>query len=80
MGKTITMRVNDEIYTLIKKAADGDRRSISNFIEYATISYITNETVVSEDEMTEILQDKTLLNNLKQGLKEIEEGKYRIVG
>jgi len=80
MGKTITMRVSDEIYTLIKKAADGDRRSISNFIEYATISYITNETVVSEDEMTEILQDKTLLNNLKQGLKEIEEGKYRIVG
>lgn len=80
MSKTITMRVDDDIYTMIKTAADGDRRSISNFIEYATISFLTEESFVSENEMEEILHDKNLLKNLKQGKKEIEEGKYRIVG
>jgi uncharacterized protein (DUF1778 family) len=80
MSKTITMRVDDDTYTMIKTAADGDRRSISNFIEYATIAFLTEESFVSDNEMDEILRDENLLKNLKQGKKEIEEGKYRIVG
>ena len=80
MSKTITMRVDDDTYTMIKTAADGDRRSISNFIEYATIAFLTEESFVSDNEMHDILRDENLLKNLKQGKKEIEEGKYRIVG
>ncbi|MBI9108769.1 MAG: CopG family transcriptional regulator [Spirochaetales bacterium] len=80
MSKTITMRVDDDTYTMIKTAADGDRRSISNLIEYATIAFLTEESFVSDNEMDEILRDENLLKNLKQGKKEIEEGKYRIVG
>ena len=80
MSKTITMRVDDDTYTMIKTAADGDRRSISNFIEYATIAFLTEESFVSDNEMDEILRDENLIKNLKQGKKEIEEGKYRIVG
>jgi len=74
------MRVDDDTYQLIKAAADGERRSISNFIEYATISFLTEESFVNDDEMDEILKDETLLKNLKQGRKEIKEGKYTIVG
>ena len=80
MAKTITMRVDDDTYRLIKAAADGERRSISNFIEYATISFLAAESFVNDDEMDEILKDETLLNNLRQGRKEIKEGKYKIVG
>jgi predicted transcriptional regulator len=80
MAKTITMRVDDDTYRLIKAAADGERRSISNFIEYATISFLAEESFVNDDEMDEILKDETLLKNLKQGRKEIKEGKYKIVG
>jgi hypothetical protein len=80
MAKTITMRVDDDTYQLIKAAADGERRSISNFIEYATISFLTEESFVNDDEMDEILKDETLLKNLKQGRKEIKEGKYTIIG
>ena len=80
MAKTITMRVDDDTYRLIKAAADGERRSISNFIEYATISFLAEESFVNDDEMDEILKDETLLNNLRQGRKEIKEGKYKIVG
>ena len=80
MSKTITMRVDDETYKMIKTAADGERRSISNYIEYATLSFLTEESFVSDDEMEEILKDENLLRNLKKGSKEIKEGKYRIVG
>ncbi|MDC7225225.1 MAG: CopG family transcriptional regulator [Spirochaetales bacterium] len=80
MAKTITMRVDDDTYSLIKTAAEGDRRSISNFIEYATIAFLTEESFVSDNEMDEILADENLLKSFKQGRKEIKEGKYRIVG
>lgn len=80
MSKTITMRVDDDTYKMIKTAADGERRSISNFIEFATIAFLTEESFVSDNEMEEIYDDEVLLKNLKRGRAEIEEGKYRIVG
>jgi len=40
MAKTITLRVDDSTYNTIKRAADGDRRSMSSLIEKATIRYI----------------------------------------
>jgi predicted transcriptional regulator len=40
MGKTVTLRLEDDMYNTLKRAADGDRRTISNFIVYATINYI----------------------------------------
>ena len=80
MAKTITMRVDDETYQMFKRAAQGERRSISNFIEYATLSFLTEEGVVSDREMNDILNDEQLLHNLQQGHNEIKEGKYRIIG
>ncbi len=63
--KTVTMRVDDAIYQIIKTAADGERRNISNFIEYATLQYLTSSQYVSDNEMNEILNDKELVKNLK---------------
>jgi uncharacterized protein (DUF1778 family) len=80
MAKTITIRIDDDTYNMIKTAAEGERRSISNFIEYATITYLTEESFVSESEMNDILSDEKLLKALQVGKKEIEEGKYNIVG
>ncbi len=80
MAKTVTMRIDDDTYSLIKSAATGERRSISNFIEYATMAYLAEESFISDGEMDEILSDNDLLLNLKQGNNEIESGKYRIIG
>jgi hypothetical protein len=55
MGKTITLHVDDNIYNALKRAADGDRRIISNFIKYAAINYIFNNNVVNDNEMKEIM-------------------------
>ena len=77
MAKTITLRVNDSIYNTLKRAADGDRRTISNFIENAAINYILNNLTVDDNEMSEILGFEKDLN---KGLDDIKKGRYKIVG
>jgi len=77
--KTITMRVDDSIYQMIKTAANGERRNISNFIEYAVLQYLTSSQYVSDSEMNEILNDEELVKNLEIGLQEAKNGDYVIV-
>lgn len=79
MPKTITLRLEDDVYKIIKSAANGTRRTISNFLEYAALSFLSQESFVSDTEMDEIINDKDLLNSLKQGQKEVEAGRYKIV-
>ena len=77
MAKTITLRVDEGIYNTLKRAADGDMRTISNFVEYAAINYILNNNTVDDSEMKEILNFE---KNLKKGLNDIKTGRYKIVG
>jgi uncharacterized protein (DUF1778 family) len=77
MGKTITLRVDDNIYNTLKRAADGDRRTISNFIEYATINYIFNNNVVDDNEMNEIM---VFEKDIKKGMEDIKKRRYKIIG
>ncbi|MCF6235248.1 MAG: CopG family transcriptional regulator [Gammaproteobacteria bacterium] len=79
MSKTVTLRVDDNIYQMIKMAADGQRRNLSNFIEFATLQYLTSESYVDDKEMKQILSDSELLSNLRSGLKDIKKGDYTIV-
>jgi uncharacterized protein (DUF1778 family) len=77
MGKTITLRVDDNIYNTLKRAADGDRRTISNFIEYAAINYIFNNNVVDDNEMEEIM---VFEKDIKKGIDDIKKRRYKIIG
>ena len=79
MAKTITVRVDEATYNKIKTAADSERRTISNFIVYATLDYVENSCFISDEEMKDIIEDKELTNNLLRSLEDIKEGKYRIV-
>jgi uncharacterized protein (DUF1778 family) len=80
MAKTVTLRIDDDTYEILKKAAEGDRRTLSNFIEYATLSYVTSETYVTEQEMREVLEDPDLVKGLRQARTDVDKGKYHIVG
>jgi hypothetical protein len=77
MAKTITLRVDDNTYNTLKKAADGDRRTISNYIEYAAINYIFTNNIVDDTEMNEILSFE---KDLKKGLDDVKKRRYKIVG
>jgi predicted transcriptional regulator len=77
--KTITVRIDDNVYNILKKAADGERRTISNFVENASLSYLTNEIYVTDYEMSEILKDAKLVSGIEKGLDDVKKGKYKIV-
>lgn len=77
--KTVTMRVDDSIYEMIKLAAEGQRRNLSNFIEFATMQYLTSSQFVENDEMNDIMHDKELVQNLMNGLDDFKNGDYTIV-
>ena len=79
MSKTITLRIDESTYKRIKTAAESERRTISNFIEYASLSYIDNSTFVDDEEMNNITANKELINNLNSSMADIKTGKYRIV-
>jgi len=77
MPKTITVRIDDEIYDIFKKAADGQKRTISNYLEYATLNYTVNETVVDDNEMNEIM---SFGKDLRKGLNDVSAGRYKVIG
>ena len=77
MAKTITVRLDDRVYEMFKKAAAGQKRTISNYIEYATLNYTVSETVVDDIEMNEIL---TFEKDIKKGLADISSGRYTVIG
>ena len=76
MAKTITVRIDDSTYDIFKLAADGQKRTISNYLEYATLNYTMNETIVDDVEMNEILKYE---EDIKKGLSDISAGTYRII-
>ena len=77
--KTVTMRVDDTIYNIIQLAAQGQKRNISNFIEFATMQYLTSAQYVENSEMAEILNDASLIENLKNGMEDVKNKEYTIV-
>lgn len=79
MSKTITVRVDDTTYHKIKSAADSERRTISNFIEFAALAYVESSSFVADEEMRDILEDKELIANLQQSIQDVKEGNYRII-
>ena len=79
MSKTITLRLDDKTYELIRAAANGERRSISNFIEYATVAYLAEDSFVSDTEMMEIRGDEDLVSDLERGRAEVAGQNYSII-
>jgi predicted transcriptional regulator len=77
--KTVTMRVDDSTWRMISAAADGQKRTISSFLEFAVLQYLSSAQYVDNAEMDDILQDKELVRNLKEGLEEVENGEYTLV-
>jgi len=77
VAKTITVRLEDSVYQIFKRAADGQKRTISNYLEFATLNYTVNETIVDDVEMNEILGFE---KDIKKGLSDISAGRYKIIG
>ena len=79
MPKPITLRVNDSILNRFKKHAEMENRSISNFIETATLKYIEDIELVDDFEMNEILNNQSLLKSLRKGSLDAKKGRGQFV-
>ena len=77
--KTVTMRIDDSTWRMISAAADGQKRTISSFLEFAVLQYLSSSQYVDNVEMRAILKDKELVRSLKEGLNEVKNGEYSLV-
>ena len=79
MHKTVTLRLEESKYDLIRKLAELENRPISNFIETATIRYIQSAEHVDEFEMKEIKSNESLNRSLAAGLADARNGNGRFI-
>ena len=79
MSKTVTMRIENNLYEKLKEHAKSENRSLSNFIETATLRYIEQIELVGDYEMKEILSNTDLLERLKRGSSDAGNKKGRFV-
>ncbi len=79
MSKTVTLRVDDDVYGKLRSWAKRDNRPLSNFIETAALRFIEDREVVDEFEMAEISGNEALNASIKRGLKDAKAGKGRFV-
>jgi predicted DNA-binding protein len=79
MSKTVTLRLDDKNYEIIKQHAQADNRPLSNYIETATLKYIEEIDYVDDYEMEQILNDKELLESLHRGSADAANKKGKFI-
>ncbi len=80
MPRTITLRLKDSVYNLLRRIAEQDNRTLSNFMETSALRYIEEHGYADEYEMAEIRNNEELNKSLKRGMKDVKSKKGRFVG
>ena len=76
---TVTLRLPENHYRLFRKLADEENRSLSNFIETATIKHIKESEYADYYEMEEIRKNTSLNRSLRKGLADARLNKGRFI-
>ncbi len=79
MPKTVTLRLDNDVYEELREAAVAERRPLSNLIETAALARVREEQFVDDAEMAEILSNEDLLRRLKAGSRQARKRKGRFV-
>lgn len=79
MSKIVTLRLDEEVYKLLKGMAKSDNRPLSNFITTAALRYIEENEYVDDYEMEEIKNNTELNESIKRGLQDVKNGEGRFV-
>ena len=79
MSKTVTLRLDDEVYRRFRALAARDNRPLSNFIETAALRFVEEHEYVDEFEMAEIRNNASLNRSIKSGLRDAKAGRGRFV-
>ena len=79
MSKTVTLRLDDEVYKFFLEAAKAEKRPLSNLIETAALSRIRDQQFVDDVEMSDILANENLLKRMRKGARDAKLGKGRFI-
>jgi len=79
MSKTITLRISEDNYNLLKAYAKSENRKLSNALETLAMKRLEDELFVDRFEMDGILADRDLLDRLKTGHAQAKKGQVRFV-
>lgn len=79
MSKTVTLRLDDNIYHMFRSLAKSDNRPLSNYIETAALRFVESSDFVDEFEMEEIRENADLNRSIKRGLKDEKDKRGRFV-
>ena len=77
MSKTVTLRLDEKVYTRFRGLAEHDNRPLSNFIETAALRFIEEHEYVDEFEMAEINNNTSLNRSIKSGLSDAKAKRGR---
>jgi len=70
MPKTVTLRLDDDVYDVLREAARAERRPLANLIETAAVAKVRESQFVDHAEMAEILADDRLRHRLRAGSRD----------
>ena len=79
MSRTVTLRVENNLYEKLKEHAKNENRNLSNFIETAVLSYIEQIELTDELETKDIFADTDLLERLNKGSLDAANKRGRFV-
>ena len=67
MPKTVTLRLSDESYEALYRAATSESRTLANLIETSALAHLREAEFVDDFEMAAIKADAELVKRLKAG-------------
>ena len=79
MPKTVTLRLDDDTYSLLKEAAAAQRRSLASFIEYAAVRHLEESAFLEPTEEAEIPANTALVKRIRTGHAEAKRRKGSFV-
>ena len=80
MSRSVTIRLNDDVYNRFHEMAAEEHRSVSNLIETFASRKLEEELFTNTFETSDIASDKTLLARLKKGHQDVVNKKGRLIG
>lgn len=80
MPKTVTLRLEEQVYEEFRRAAEAENRPISNLIETAALSRVREQQFVDDAEMAEIQANDKLLARLRAGSAQAHARRGQLVG
>ena len=79
MSKTVTLRLDEDVYQKFKQLAELDNRPLSNFIETAALRHVEEEEYADAFEMAEIRGNVDLNRSLERGFRDAKAKRGRVV-